>query len=75
MDRDALTAVAEDLEYLSGWGSEISNAEIRRGTAILRRLLVEDAYGTAWRTVGRCKQPSLMAVDLFVVEPIRSCTQ
>lgn len=64
MDHDSLIAVAEDLEYLAQWGSDISNAEIRRGTAVLRRLLVEDAYGTAWRTVGEVKQPSLPAVDL-----------
>lgn len=64
MDHDSLIAVSEDLEYLAQWGSEISNAEIRRGTAILRRLLVEDAYGTAWRTVGLEKQPKLPAVNL-----------
>ena len=64
MDYDALIAVAEDLEYLAQWGSQISNAEIRRGTAILRRLLVEDTYGAAWRAIGQSKQPSLLAVDL-----------
>lgn len=63
MEHDALIAVAEDLEYLSQWGSEISNAEIRRGSGVLRRLLVEDVYGTAWRAVGGLKQPSLLAVD------------
>ena len=67
MDHDSLIAIAEDLEYLSQWGAEISNAEIRRGTAILRRLLVEDAYGTAWRTIGEPKQPSLPAVDLSLL--------
>lgn len=64
MDRDSLVAVAEDLHYLSQWGPEISDAEIRRGTAVLRRLLVEDAYGAAWRAIGKEKQPSLIAVDL-----------
>ena len=64
MDYDSLVAVAEDLEYLSQWGSEISNGEIRRGTAVLRRLLVEDAYGNAWRAIGKAKQPSLIAVSL-----------
>jgi hypothetical protein len=67
MDHDSLIAIAEDLEYLSQWGADISNAEIRRGTAILRRLLVEDAYGTAWRTIGEPKQPSLPAVDLSLL--------
>ena len=64
MHSDALLAIAEDLEYLSTWGGEISNGEIRRGTAILRRLLVEDSYGAAWRAIGQVKQPSLVAVDL-----------
>ncbi|MFZ1641673.1 MAG: hypothetical protein WAV07_09615 [Candidatus Contendobacter sp.] len=67
MDYDSLIAVSEDLEYLSQWGADISNAEIRRGTAILRRLLVEDSYGAAWRTVGEIKQPSLPAVDLSLL--------
>jgi hypothetical protein len=67
MDNDSLIAVAEDIQYLGTWGSDISNAEIRRGTAILRRLLVEDAYGAAWRAVGEEKQPSLIAVDLSLM--------
>ncbi|MFJ3260146.1 hypothetical protein ACIPK7_07840 [Pseudomonas sp. NPDC086581] len=64
MDRDALITVAEDLEYLSQWGPEISNAEIRRGSAVLRRLLVENAYGNAWRAIGEPAQPTAIAVDL-----------
>jgi hypothetical protein len=67
MDNDSLIAVAEDLEYLSHWGSDISNAEIRRGTAVLRRLLAEDAYGAAWRAIGEIKQPTLLAVDLSLM--------
>lgn len=67
MNHDSLIAVAEDLEYLSQWGTNITNAEIRRGTAILRRLLVEDAYGAAWRAIGEEKQPSLAAVDLALL--------
>ena len=38
MDYDSPIAIAEDLESLSQWGSDISNADIRRGTAILSRL-------------------------------------
>ena len=34
MDYDSLIAIAEDLEYLSQWGSDISNADIRRGKVI-----------------------------------------
>ena len=64
MDRDALVAVAEDLTYLGEWGPAIGDPEIRRGSAVLRRLLVEDAYGAAWRAIGQAKQPSLVAVHL-----------
>ncbi|MBV8656407.1 MAG: hypothetical protein JO142_01145 [Burkholderiales bacterium] len=67
MDYDSLVIVAEDLEYLAHWGADISNAEIRRGTAVLRRLLVEDSYGAAWRAIGETKQPSLPAVDLSLI--------
>jgi hypothetical protein len=49
MDHDGLIAIVEDLEYLSQWGSDVSNAEIRRGTGVLRTLLVEYVYGIAWR--------------------------
>ncbi len=64
MDRDSIIAVAEDLEYLATWSGNITDPEIRRGTAVLRRLLVEDAYGTAWRAVGKTRQPTLIAVDI-----------
>jgi len=71
MDKDSLVAVAEDLRYLAGWGGQITDAEVRRGTAVLRRLLVEDAYGHAWRTIGQQKEPTLLAVDLDqLVRPI-----
>jgi hypothetical protein len=64
MDRESIVMVAEDLEYLASWPGDITDPEIRRGTATLRRLLDEDAYGAAWRAIGRKKQPTLMAVDL-----------
>jgi hypothetical protein len=64
MDRESIAMVAEDLEYLASWPGDITDPEIRRGTAVLRRLLVEDAYGAAWRAIGRDKQPTLIAVDL-----------
>ena len=64
MDRDSIIAVAEDLEYLASWSGDIADPEIRRGTAVLRRLLVEDAYGAAWRAVGKTRQPTLIAVDV-----------
>lgn len=69
MDRDGLLAVADDLKFLSGWGPEIADGDIRRGSATLRRLLVEDAYGMAWRAVGFARQPTLVAVDLWNLVP------
>lgn len=67
MDRDSLIAIAEDLQYLNLWGPDISDAEIRRGSAVLRRLLVEGEYGKAWRAIGRLKEPKVIAVDLSLL--------
>ena len=63
-----LDAVAEDIEYFQNWAQHsegIDNAEIRRGSAALRRLLVEDAAGIAWRQMGFEKSPSLPGPDLL----------
>jgi len=67
MDTESILLVAEDLEYLATWCGDIKYPEIRRGTAVLRRLLVEVAYGHAWRSLGRPKQPRLIAVDLDMI--------
>jgi hypothetical protein len=64
MTKDDLRLVAEDLEYLAEWGPDITDREIRHGSAVLRRLLVEDVYGAAWRAVGGQKQPKLIAVSI-----------
>ena len=62
-------AVAEDIEYFrSRW--ELSpvvadNAIIRHDSAALRRLLVEDVAGTAWRQSGFEKSPTLQGPDLL----------
>ena len=58
--------VAEDLKYMkTQWDEEITDASLRISSGILRRLLVEDEYGNAWRTkiIGFVKQPSIIAVD------------
>jgi hypothetical protein len=65
MDRDDIQSVAEDIVHLRDeWGSDISDAAIRRGSAVLRRLLVENAYGQAWRAAGFLKDPVVVTVDL-----------
>jgi hypothetical protein len=56
--------VAEDLEYLRTWGGDIGEPDIRRGSAILRRLVVESVYSNAWRAAGFDKEPKLIAVEL-----------
>ncbi|MDO8862702.1 hypothetical protein Q6D67_13405 [Haliea sp. E1-2-M8] len=64
MTRDDLEVVADDLLYLAEWGPEITEREIRHGSAVLRRLLFEGVYGTAWRAIGWPKQPKLIAVSI-----------
>ena len=60
-----IQVVVEDLEYLrADWGGTISNPVVRRGSALLRRLLVENAYGNAWRALGFHGEPKVRAVDL-----------
>lgn len=68
MDDDALRTVGEDLQFLrDGWGPDIPDPDIRRGGATLRRLLIENAYGQAWRQVGFPKEPKLIAVNLETI--------
>ena len=65
MDGEQIRTVVEDLEYLRDtWTGTIPDTEIRRGSAILRRLLVEDELGRAWRAAGNAQQPTIPAADL-----------
>jgi hypothetical protein len=58
-------AVAEDLAYLADeWKPRLEPAELRRLSPVLRRLLVEGAYGRAWRSVGLQGEPYVSATDL-----------
>ena len=63
---DPWASIADDIEWFEREWCTLyeppSDADIRRGTATLRRLLVEDWVGTAWRHFGFAKQP-------FVVGP------
>jgi len=69
MNQARLTAVAEDIEYFRSWWEHspvvADNAIIRHGSAALRRLLVEDVAGTAWRQLGFEKGPTLKGPDLL----------
>lgn len=65
MDASSLAVIAEDLEHLrDDWSPEISEPDIRRGSAVLRRLLVEQELGRAWRALGFEREPRVVAVDL-----------
>ncbi len=64
MNEENLRIVAEDLEYLRiGWSTGMDDAELRRGTAILRRLLVDGGHCrnllAAWRAAGFDGQPTV----------------
>ena len=68
LTKPQLVSVAEDIEHFQHWwtnGGTVSNAEIRQGSAALRRLLVEDAAGNAWRPLGFSKTPTLQGPDLL----------
>src|SRR5438270_12202770 len=69
LNQARLTAVAEDIEYFRRWWEHspvvADNATIRHGSAAMRRLLVEDVAGTAWRQLGFEKSPTLQGPDLL----------
>ena len=60
-------SVAEDIRWLRErwWRSSnaLTGAEIRRGSACLRSLLVHDLLGRAWRENGFSKQPKICGPD------------
>ena len=65
MQIDALATVIEDLEHFRDvWTGTLPDPDIRRGSASLRRLLIEGEYGAAWRALGRSREPTLPAPDL-----------
>lgn len=65
---DPWTSIADDIEWFEKEWCTLyeppSDAEIRRGAAALRRLLVEDWLGTAWRHFGFERQPTLVGPDV-----------
>jgi hypothetical protein len=66
---DPWSSIAEDIEWFEREWCTLyeppSDAEIRRGTAALRRLLVEDWVGKAWREHGFNKQPTVCGPDVI----------
>lgn len=64
-------SVADDIEWFEKEWCTLyeppSDAEIRRGSAALRRLLVEDYLGEAWREFGFKKQPIVLGPDVIAL--------
>lgn len=57
--------VREDLLYLQDdWGTSIEDAALRRGSAVLRHLLVDGNLGRAWRKVRFSGEPKVEASSL-----------
>lgn len=67
VEQARLLTVAEDIEYFGQWwrSQSVDNMTIRHGSSILRRLLVEDAAGRSWRTLGFKKEPTIQGPDLL----------
>ena len=64
LGRHQVHTIVQDLIYLRKWMTDPPDDEIRRGSAILRRLLVERELGNAWRSLGYEKEPRIAAMDL-----------
>lgn len=67
---DALRTVVEDLEYLRDeWVADLDEPGLRRGSAVVRRLLVDGGNAQvlrhAWRAAGFQGEPSVRAIDLL----------
>ncbi len=64
-------SVADDIEYFHDvWLSrpdDLSDAEIRRGSAQLDLVLVQGAAGRAWRHYAFAKQPTVQGPDLLAL--------
>ncbi len=74
MPDKALLIVAEDIEWLQQcWANEpdnLTDADVRRGGATLRRLLLERGQGAimaAWRRCGFDGQPMVIGPDLLAL--------
>jgi hypothetical protein len=62
---ELLEVVASDLIYLKReWGQDIDDDSLRRGSTVLRRLLVNGELQRAWKSAGFSKEPQLTASSL-----------
>ena len=61
---ELIRTVKSDLMYIKRkWNQKIDDDDLRRDSIILRRLLVNDDFGKAWRLVGFSKQPKVEYFD------------
>jgi uncharacterized protein (DUF2164 family) len=57
--------VTEDLAYIrDDWNEQIEDAALRRGSVVLRRLLVDGELQRAWKAAGFEKEPTVRAATL-----------
>ena len=57
--------VESDLAHIrNSWSGELSEHVIRRESPIIRRLLIDGDYSSAWRKLGFLRQPLVLAHDL-----------
>lgn len=63
--KELLKIVFDDLRYLeSEWGSSIKDDELRRGSTVLRRLLVNGDLLRSWRISGISGHPYIVSPSL-----------
>jgi hypothetical protein len=61
----AVRIVVEDLRFLQReWGEQVDEASLRRGSTVLRRLLVQGELQRAWKAVGFSLEPEVIASTL-----------
>jgi hypothetical protein len=69
-------ATAEDIEWLRdvwwGGGGLLTEPDLRRGSAVLRRLLVEGEISKAWRNHGFQGQPTIIGPDGAALAAMRN---
>lgn len=65
MNKREMHTVVEDLEYIeSRWMLNPGDQELRRGSAILRRLLIDGALERCWRAVGMRGELNITAPNI-----------
>lgn len=68
LEESQLLSVAEDIEYLRGtWADGASDGDLRRGSALLRRFLIDGGNGiliVVWHLLGLPGQPRVKAPSL-----------